>query len=162
MSHSFLITEDDYLAAMQLHARPRGWQWAFIAALALLCVLALLFMRSPWREAGLGGLIGLAAMMLLTRFVIGPLVWRRHYRRYPAIRQPMEIELLDTGLRLQSPSGESRLAWEQMVKWRENDRLVLVYVSPVLFHLLPRHALPAGFDVQALRDALAKHLGPPR
>lgn len=162
MAHRFLIAEDDYLAAMRLHARLRGERRVFIGLLALLCVVALLTARSPWREAGIGGLIGLAAVLLLTHFVIGPLVWRRHYRRYPAIQQPMEVELLDTGLHVRSPSGESRLTWAQIVRWREDERFVLVYISPVLFHIVPRHAPSAEFDVEALRAALSRQLGPAR
>lgn len=160
MMHTFRVSEDDYVAAMRLHARPRGEQLVFLAIGMAFCLVALLSRPPPWVAIGLGGLVGLVVLLLY--FVLAPMRWRSHYRRYAAIQEEMGIELTDDGLRLQAPSGESRPTWAQIVKWRENDRFVLVYVMPLLFHVVPKSLAQSGFDIPGLRRQLVQHKGPAR
>ena len=49
-----------------------------------------------------------------------------------------------------------------MHRWRQDERYILVYLMPRLFHVVPRRVAEQGFDVAALEAALARHVGPAR
>lgn len=82
------------------------------------------------------------------------------YRKYPAIQQPMSIDLLDDGIAFTAATGQGNLTWPTIVKWRQNERVVLVYLSPRLYHLVPKRLAQDGFDVNTMTDALDRSVGP--
>ncbi|MDQ0570200.1 hypothetical protein QFZ42_002034 [Variovorax paradoxus] len=160
MTATFRISEDDYVDAMKLYARlPRLARWILIAV-AVLLVLAAVFGTRQIQASTLGGLIGGTGVLLAIRFVVMPMTARRHYRKYKAIREEFSAELLDDALRLHARHGESRIVWENVLKWRQDDRFVLLYLMPRLFHALPKSVAAQGFDVSALIERLNQHVGP--
>lgn len=85
---------------------------------------------------------------------------RRHYRKYKAMHSEFGAELLANGLRLSSPHGEGTIVWENILKWRQNDRFVLIYPMPRIFHILPKSVAEQGFDLQGLIAQLKQRVGP--
>ena len=160
MTATFRISEDDYVDAMKLYARlPRTARW-LLGAAAVLLVLAAVFGTRQVQASALGGLAGGAGVLLAMRVFVMPMTARRHYRKYKAIREEFSAELLDDALRLRAPHGESRIIWANVLKWRQDDRFVLLYLMPRLFHVLPKSVAAQGFDVAALVERLNQHVGP--
>lgn len=159
MIAKFRISEDDYVAAMKTFSRMTPMRWALLAALAvLLVVVALLSGPAMWPVA-LGGLGGGIGVIVIAR-VVGPMMTRRHYRKYKAMHSEFGAELLDGGLRLSSPHGEGTIVWENILKWRQSDRFVLIYPMPRIFHILPKSVAEQGFDLQELIVQLQRRVGP--
>jgi hypothetical protein len=159
MIATFRISEDDYADALKLSARLTRLRLALLVAIAVLLLLgALIGGRDLW-SASLGGLIGLVAVVVATR-LLTPVLARRSYRKYKAMQAEFRAELLDTGLRLASPHGDGTVIWENILKWRQDDRFVLIYLMPRLFHILPQSVAAQGFDLPALIERLNRHVGP--
>ena len=159
MKTQFQITEDDYARAMQLFNRlTRNQRFIYLSATIVL-VLFIMFGSPILRAAGVGGLIGGAIAILGGRFVISPILARRHYRKYKAIQDVFGIELLPDGIRLSSPSAESKLTWDKMFRWRQNESYIIVYLMPRLFHIVPKSIGSKGFDLSELTNQLAKNVG---
>jgi len=159
MIAKFRISEDDYAAAMKTFARMTRARWALLAGLAVLVVVgALLSGPAMWPIAlgGLGGGVG----VILIALIVAPVMARRHYRKYKAMHSEFGAELLDNGLRLSSPHGEGTIVWENILKWRQNDRFVLIYPMPRIFHILPKSVAEQGFDLQGLIAQLKQRVGP--
>lgn len=159
MIAKFRISEDDYAAAMKTFARMTRARWALLAGLAVLVVVgALLSGPAMWPIAlgGLGGGVG----VILIALVVAPVMARRHYRKYKAMHSEFGAELLANGLRLSSPHGEGTIVWENILKWRQNDRFVLIYPMPRIFHILPKSVAEQGFDLQGLIAQLKQRVGP--
>ncbi|AGU49665.1 hypothetical protein VAPA_1c25670 [Variovorax paradoxus B4] len=160
MTAIFRISEDDYVDAMKLYARlPRLARW-IITAIAVLLVLGTVFGTPQIQPSALGGLIGGASVLLAMRLLVMPMTARRHYRKYKAIQEEFAVELLDDALRLRAPHGESRIVWANVLKWRQDDRFVLLYLMPRLFHALPKSVAAQGFDLPGLIERLNRHVGP--
>jgi len=159
MIANFRISEDDYVAAMKLFARPRTLRRALTVGVVALLVL---YGFSIWRDSRpevLGGFIGLAVVVVFMRFVASRIA-RSHYRKYRAMHGEFGAELLDTGLRLVSATGDSTLVWENVLKWRQDERFVLICPMPRLFHILPKSVAAQGFELPALLERLNRHVGP--
>lgn len=161
MIAKYQISEDDYLATMRLHAKiTPGWLVVLIGfgvALAMLAILDPADLRAP----AMGGLIGGMFAIVIMRLFVAPALSRKHYRNYKAIREQMEVELLDEGIRFTSPHGASTVLWEMVHRWRQNDTYVLIYLMPRLFYIVPKEVASQGFDVTALVQCLSANVGKP-
>jgi hypothetical protein len=85
---------------------------------------------------------------------------RRHYRKYKANTGGVLVPSCSTTFAHGVPHGEGTLVWENILKWRQSDRFVLLYLMPRLFHVLPKSVASQGFDVAALVERLNRHVGP--
>ena len=159
MIATFRISEDDYAGALKLFARLTRLRLALWVAIPVLLLLGTFIGGRDLWPAVLGGLIGLVIVVVATR-LLAPVMARRHYRKYKAMQAEFRAELLDTGLRLASPHGDGTVVWENMLKWRQNDRFVLIYLMPRLFHILPKSVAAQGFDLPALIERLNRHVAP--
>lgn len=161
MKTPYRISEDDYVDAMRLFNRftPRTFALCLTAALAL----GILAMAGPplVRAGAIGGLAGGLIVPVVGRYLVSPLLSRRHYRKYKAIQEAFTVELLDEGVRFASPHGESLLPWATMLKWRQDEHYVLIYLMPRMYHILPKSVASGGFDVPLLVERLTHHVGPP-
>jgi hypothetical protein len=161
MTATFRISEDDYLAAMKLHARLTPARLALTVGIGLLLVLGAAFGPPLVEAASVGGLVGGGGVLLATRFIVLPLMARRHYRKYKAIHEEFNAELLDHGLRLTVPHSDHTIVWQNVLKWRHDGRFVLLYPMPRLFHVVPKSVAARGFDLKGLLERLNRHVGPP-
>ncbi|MFM9923574.1 YcxB family protein [Variovorax sp. H27-G14] len=159
MIANFSISEDDYAAAMSVFGRPTRWRRRLLIGLLAVLVPAALFGGALARPVALGGLVGVGIVLAIS-FIVAPMMARRHYRSYKAMQAEFAVELLDTGLRLSSPHGAGTVVWENMLKWRQSDRFVLIYPMPRLFHIVPKSVAAQGFDLPGLLEGLNRHVGP--
>lgn len=161
MEARFRISEQDYVDAMRLFGRLTR-RWIIAYSVSAVPLLALAYFGSPvWRGAAIGGLIGGLLVALAARNIVGPLLARRHYRKYKAMHEEFVVELVDDGVRFASPTADGRVTWDNVHRWREDEALVLIYLMPRLFHIIPKAVAAQGFDLQGLTHALHQHVGNP-
>lgn len=101
-----------------------------------------------------------AIVFAITLFVQVPRRARRHYRQYKGIQEPITLELMDAGLKFSSADSEGILQWSKVYQWRQNDRFILIYTMPIMFHIVPKLVARDGFDIPLLVQRLAEHVGP--
>ena len=83
-----------------------------------------------------GGFVALAAVVAVSRlYLVGLLA--RHSFGVQAIQMAVRVELKAEGLAMASRDGQGLLRWETVLKWREDEEFVLIYLAPRLFHILP-------------------------
>jgi hypothetical protein len=59
------------------------------------------------------------------------------------------------------PHSDHTIVWQNVLKWRHDDRFVLLYPMPRLFHVVPKSVAARGFDLKGLLERLNRHVGPP-
>ncbi|MDR2871769.1 MAG: YcxB family protein [Xanthomonadaceae bacterium] len=158
MKADYLISEDDYVAAMQLHAGRSPWLLLAIigGTLAIMLVSTQRFPLTFWTA---GICLILMVGMLASRHVVVPEFRRRQYRASEMQERRFSVELLDDGIRFIFPGGERQVPWSAISRWRENRRCVLVYLSPDIFQVVPKSVVEKGFDIKALTGALIRNVG---
>ena len=109
----------------------------------------------------IGGLVGGLFVALVGRYIVSPILARRHYRKYKSIQEEFTVELVDDGVRFTSPNADGKITWDKIHKWRQNEDFVLIYPMPRIFHMIPKSVAAQGFDLQALTDGLQHHVGKP-
>lgn len=161
MKATYLISEQDYVDAIKLFAKltPR---LVIIYSASILVLAALAIFGSPVLSGGaIGGGIGGLTAALIGRYVVSPILARRHYRKYKAIQEEFSVEVVDDGVRFTSLNGDGKITWDKVYKWRENEKFVLIYPMPRIFYMVPKSVAAQGFDLQALTDGLQQHVGQP-
>lgn len=162
MTVEYRMTEDDYVEAMGLHQRRHLRRLIIILAVFVVVLIT----SRPWMPPDIAWSvpIGCVAMSaaLAAVLIAAPYTARRAYRNYPAIHATIAVELADDELRFGSTFGETRLPWQLIFKWHQSDRLVLIYIMPALFYVIPKSLAQQGFDLPGLLRRLAERVGPER
>lgn len=160
---TFRLSADDMADAARLHqiallTQPRPLL-GMVAAVFVVASAIHTFTRldgdgyREWLGVVAICLAGAAAYLALVTLVAVPRLARRQYREQRNLHEDHSAEITDQGYRVTSATGRSHIAWADYLRWTEDDRLVLLYVSSVFYQILPKRALTPD----ALH-AMRKHL----
>ncbi|MBN1439371.1 MAG: YcxB family protein [Anaerolineales bacterium] len=128
------LTKDDFLEFQRLNLRQSkfvdcGNTLIYFFFLSLLAVLGFL-------EKDLVGkwmyYLPLFAILLIIPFlhlVYLPLKWRQFYKQDRELSLPVDIELGEKEIVTGNSVGKAARAWKDFRKWKENDRLLLLYLA---------------------------------
>ncbi len=168
MNGAFGITlsEDDLVAAFRLNARLERTRPLWLAVLLLTFLLVLLLILSPqarWSATSrpltlmLEGALALVVFLVAAVIVSMRPIWRLIARRSLAQRGDLagliNYAFSPDGLTHRTVYSQSTYPWTALHGWRENDRMVMIYLSAHLFYPIPT-AQVAPETLEALREAL--------
>ena len=157
MEVEFTITEDEYAKASVLFSRPskKLKLFYFLAIVSMSCSLFVVN-SVQLKFAIVGGLIGSVIGFSVFRYVLAPWNARKQYRKYKAIKEPVIVSLLSSGILFKSNSGQGKLEWPYIHKWRQDENFVLIYQAPNLYHILPKRI---GNVVNSISQSLSLQVG---
>ena len=156
---TFRISEQDYVGAAKLFGRITPKAAAIYGAAVLTLGLAAIFGPGLVKGGAIGALIGGGIVAILGRFIINPFLARRHYWKYKAIHEPINIRLKEEGIELTTPDVGGLVRWETIFKWREDETFLLIYPMPRMYHIIPKSIGKSGFDVPDLIRTLQEKVG---
>lgn len=159
MEAKFRISEKDYVDALKLYGKLTPKMMTIYLLVAVALVLIAVFGNPLFRSGAIGGLAGGAIVVILGRYALTPMLARRHYRKYRAIHDEFTIRLDDDGVCLESSNSKGILPWNDVLKWRENEDYLLIYLMPRLYHIVPKSIEQEGFDLALLTNCLYKNVG---
>jgi len=150
------FTEEDYLNANKLHRRySRTWRWLYIVLvteLALLIFFAFLLQR--WTPAIIGVLLALVMILYMAFYLPNRL--RKLFKQQKDLHRPFTITVDEAGLQYINEMGEAKRLWNIFLKWKEDENILILYHSDLLFSMLPKRYLNNG-STQFIREQLAKN-----
>lgn len=103
-------------------------------------------------------LIAFSIFLLLMQFVVPSLVFRRTYRRNLRMFGMRTINISDGGIIADHQLGHSESAWNMYEKFRETQKLFLLYQSTDLIGILPKRAFANPADLQQFRTLIASKI----
>jgi len=158
----FRISESDYVRALKLYGKLTRKLIAMYFLLAVTLVLVAIIGTPIVRSGAIGGLIGGGIVAVFGRYVFTPLLAKRHYRQYKAMHDEFAIRLSDDGVVFESSNAKGLLTWSNILKWRENDEFLLLYIMPRLYHIVPKSLAREGLDIDSLVTNLNERVGKSR
>jgi hypothetical protein len=82
---------------------------------------------------------------------------RRNWAGQPALHRPYVLEADERELALAEPLSSHRYQWEHFAGYRETENLIVLYVSPFAFWMVPKRAfLPE--ELQTFKSLLLTHV----
>lgn len=160
METTFELTEQDYTEAVQLGA-VAGYRQKifFLISCLVLAVIGVMTSSTAIKFISFGGMIGGFIGYFISAHVIAPNQARNHYQRFEAISKPITLRFSDEGFYVKNERGENSLSWNNVLKWRQNDHSLLIYIAPKLFFILPKRLTKNGFPIGELQRLLADKVG---
>lgn len=159
MKAQYKISQDDYVKSGYLYSELTKIQSIFCALIVAALVAAIYLVPAAIKGPIIGGLVVGLIFVIILKYLVNPFYMRRHYQQYKAIQESFEIELLDDGIFIQSPSGGGKVTWQSMHKWRHNNTYILMYPMPRLYYIVPKSLRDSGFNIDLLMQQLAQHVG---
>jgi YcxB-like protein len=147
-----IVTYSDYFAAYRLYRRRTAIMMNWITLLA--AIVGLVVILAGYRSwgiylmgAGIGGLLGefIQARFLLPRKV------KQLYAQYKGITAPIVYEWDSELFRAQNSMGKSERSWKDFVKIKEDDKVLLLYITDDLFQIVPKSWLKDAWKLEDFR-----------
>lgn len=93
------------------------------------------------------------AFRWLFPLLMGQIYGRWQFRRTPALRRVYDLQITPDGLGFNNPGSTWVQPWSDYLDVAQNDRVMILYLSPLLIQTLPVSDLPG-----AARDQIAAHI----
>jgi len=154
MNCSFKLSEAEVVRAMQLHGK--GTLKTLAALSSLLVVLLLVGIFTSYKGIGFSGAIGGIAGYYASLYLLIPFHAKRQYRQRRGIRNEIFMSTSGHGINFKGESGESKLLWSDIHKWKVGKGIYLLYVSSNMYHMVPCRALSNENELSTL---LNEHVG---
>jgi hypothetical protein len=160
-----LLEAGDYVAAQRLHTRWTPRQIAAHAgALVAGVALASIASRVAWLLvpgcALVGGAAGSAIAREFSRRFVLPRRARRIFAQQKNLQCPFEFRWDDDALLGVNERGSNRTPWSDYVKWAQDDRIILLYLSDAMFQMVPKRCFGQPAQLEAFL-ARAVRIGSP-
>ncbi|MHA2938883.1 YcxB family protein [Vibrio sp. RC27] len=149
MKTIYQINESDYVFAYMLSRRLSRSSW-FIRGFVV-CVFIAAYVWLPLALKPIIVSIGVVGFGIWVVARLGsPHIARRYYRRHKAVREPYSIELFPESVVIASTRGRSRLRWNTIHSWREDQHNVIIFLSAKQFYIVPKRIAETGFSIDEL------------
>ena len=100
-------------------------------------------------------LIAFSILLLLMQFVVPTQVFRWIYRRNPRMFGTRTINITDSGIIADYELGHIETAWSMYEKFRETEKLFLLYQSADLIGIVPKRAFADAAAIEQFRTLVA-------
>ncbi len=162
MNIEYTISEKDYVNGLMLSTKT-FYKKVFILYIVVFSAIVtfivgfqnLLDLIGAWYI----GFVIVIAISFMFRFLFLPILFKKQYKNYTAIRKATLLSISDIGYNYKSSSGESNIKWCDLVRWKENDSSILIYFAPNLCHIVPKRLERDGFDIPYLCLLLKSNIG---
>jgi hypothetical protein len=103
-------------------------------------------------------LIFMSILLLVMQLIIPSLAFGRVYRRNSAMFGMRTVTISDTGIVSDHQLGRSESAWNMYQKFRETEKLFLLYQSPDLIGILPKRVFSKPEELQQFRTLITSKI----
>lgn len=150
------ITQADVLAAQRLHWKSNRNKLSIIVSYVLTLIPAFYcYTQNQWVLACLW-LIVPRIWLAVFWWVVLPRQARQQYLRQIHLHQPQTLSWDTHSLTFRTVHRSGKIGWGELVKYRENHNIVLLYVTDNLFQILPKRC----FDSEAALASFRQHVAP--
>ena len=154
MECSYTLTESEVVKSLQLHGRGTNATLMVLSIIGIALILLGIF--TEWKTIGFGGALGGIIGYFATVYLIIPFNAKRQFKQNRALRGEMVLSLSEQEVGLKAETGESKLQWGDVHKWKHSGGIYLLYITSNMFHMIPSRALD---DENELSNLLLKHVG---
>ncbi|HEY8699113.1 MAG TPA: YcxB family protein [Rhizomicrobium sp.] len=159
------LTPEDYLMANRLHSR-------WVKQVAIFLVGAVVICAIPYFNNGIvyfdsdvllpvAIYIGFVTLVFAgSRYFYLPRRTRRLYWQQKSMQRPFAMSWDEGFVSLQSEEYSARSPWSDYSKWREGEQIFMLYLSDIMFRIVPKRAFQDANEIPEFRDLLRRKISP--
>ncbi len=139
MEIEYTLSEEEFVAANKLHSRQK-FSSVITISVCMIILICITFLLNVFlaKIIAVVAAISMIIMHIVIRNIYVPYAMKKQYRSYRSIREPVTISLADDGVLWHSFTGENITPWKLIVKWREDQSFILIYLSPMHYYVIPK------------------------
>ncbi|MBF0434374.1 MAG: YcxB family protein [Magnetococcales bacterium] len=104
-----------------------------------------------------GGIVGGLLAKIVMRYLYIPVKSKRIFQQHKIIQLPFSLTWNGDELISESKQGLIRILWSDIVKWKDNDQIILIYVSDINFVVIPKRIFSDLTVLASFMDHLQIH-----
>jgi hypothetical protein len=148
-----ILTEADSVDAKWLHFR-RPAVFVFFLLYVVFAELLMGMIHAP-----LWVLAVVPPILVATVVVTIPWHAKRAFRLYKALSERFSVDARPEGLFFRRTNGESLLPWNHIVRWRRNRKVLILYPTTNIYHVLPARLFADAEAYEAFARMLDEQAG---
>ncbi len=162
------LEEADVVAAFRLHGRLSRESWLSYATMSVVALgLGIWILASP-RFPGFMNILGAIAIgatagwwvFTLASTLLLPRRLHRKIHRSGAALGTYELDWTEDAFVFENLDNRIRKPWGELVKWRQDKRVFLVYFTPRLFWIVPKRLFAGAGERESFAALLREKIGP--
>jgi hypothetical protein len=163
MTITYQLKQEDFLGAFKAHRNSKPvakWARRFLIAIPGLFFASSILVVLAGRADDPQSIVPPLAIFAIWGTVLWGLPrWaaRKQFTGQRATQGPITLTLDETGVHMRWNSGNSDVQWRNFVRCVEGRNQILLYSSPVVFHILPKRALSAD-ELNIVRELVQQHI----
>ena len=161
----------DYLNAQLLHMKPnktlRTINYVSFSVMGLASLwgfyILYLFAIGEWHSS-LDSILMIflfpaifAIVIPLYRFVLLPKLTKKIFNQQKELQAPFEMEITEINLVASNEFGNSIRPWKNFIKWKENEELIILYHSDVMFTIIPKRLFTDPQQLETIKSYITKN-----
>jgi hypothetical protein len=100
------------------------------------------------------------AIYPLYRYVYLPNQVKKIFAQQKELSSPFEIEFTDTEMIMSNEFGNSTRPWKNFIKRKENNELIIMYLSDVMYIIIPKRIFTDSQQIETIKSYLEKNKVP--
>lgn len=148
MGYSYKLTQAEVVRAMQLHGRGTNKSLAVLSIVGI--ALVLVGIITDYKAIGFGGSIGGIIGYFSVLYLLIPFNAKKQYKQLRSLKNETQVTLSQQGIDFKSASGECKLQWCDIHKWKSANGIYLLYLTRNMFYMVPSRALPSDNELSKL------------
>ena len=160
----YKISYEDYLEAQKLHF---GYKQIIVYGTSLVLGTAIGLMPALFSKS-MGGSFEVTPTFLvivfLGMFVLAPLtiwyrrnkVYRKNYDSQKSLHETATVTFNDDNIKFESVNGHYQIAWQDIYKYKANEKLILVYDGANMMRPVPTRAFEDNKEKDLFWEKLKK------
>lgn len=152
------LQPEDVLAGQWLHMKPAP----FFSVVGILLIA--LFLWALWLSffgsyqlpvyANHWVFPGAAVYFVLHFSLWFPYKVKRSYRQHKSLQREFSFLVSDDGVFGQNEKGQVNVPWTEYLKWKENKKCFLLYLSDSMFQVIPKRFFQSEDAIEEFRKIL--------
>jgi hypothetical protein len=165
MSIKGQIQWTDYLQAQLLHMKSGKLMSIFLYGILSFFILiflggAYLAISGKFDFLSLTLPLIFVGAFLLYRYYLLPRQVRKIFFQQKELSSPFEIEINEEGLKFSNEYGNSLRPWDHYTKWKENNELILLYHSDLVYSIIPKRFVTDPSQIEKIKNYLINYRVP--
>ncbi len=161
MELTYTLNPADHRSAQWLNIKPRRSFAVVGIGLLMLVAWTMWFafrLEIPFFNWGKWMLSGLLAYLFFYSCIFLPWKWNKIFQQQKSLHRESLIRVNESGVEMQSEIGRALVPWSDFLRWKEDKRIFLLYLSDVSFIMIPTRGFEQEQQIVDFREIINRNI----
>ena len=159
MEFTINLTWQDYMEAnLLLSNSKKSVRWIIIFIVVITTIIGI---REIVKTGEFNSIIVFPIVFIpafyLERKIFFPKRVKKIYQQQKSLQVPTTVIISENEIKLNNELGNEVIPWTNFIKWMENDKVLLLFHSDIVFNFFPKRDIPDEETLNTIKKYLAEN-----